>query len=551
MLTSLKIDNYALICSLKIDFDAGYTVITGETGAGKSILLGALSLILGNRVDTSVLFDKNRKCVVEGCFNIAALQLQYFFEKHDLDYADETILRREITNNGKSRAFINDTPVGLQLLKELAVQLVDIHSQHHHLLLHQGSFGIKIVDEFARNQTLLSHYQDHFKKYQHIENQYIELQEIEKQAALEQDFLQYIVQELQEAHLTPEEQITLEKEQMLLQNAHTIKTQLFRTLQLISEEDRSVLRQIQEAKQNLATVSAFDESIALLEKRLNSSLLDLKDIAFDLAKREQETEIDPSDLDRINDRLDYIYTLQQKHHVNNIENLLQKLDESKDKLLNINNYQTKLEELHTQKTALLETLQQEADQLSQIRQAILPQLESSLTEKIRLLGMNDGVIKFGFSKDEHLGIYGKDKIKILFSGNKGVVAEDITKVASGGELSRIMLAIKSILTASTFLPTVIFDEIDSGISGEVAGKVAAMMQNIALQRQLLVITHLPQIAAKGKLHYVVYKESNEARTTTNIRLLNHHDRIRELAKMMSGKQPSETALKAATELLDN
>jgi DNA repair protein RecN (Recombination protein N) len=551
MLTSLHIDNYALISSLKIDFDAGETVITGETGAGKSILLGALSLILGNRADTSVLFDKSKKCVIEGYFNIASLPLQPFFETYDLDYADETILRREITDNGKSRAFINDTPVSLQLLKELAVQLVDIHSQHHNLLFHQASFGLKIVDEFAHNQAALAHYQNSFKTYQDIEKQYLELQKIAQQEALEQDFLQYIVQELQEANLTPQEQTSLEKEQAFLQNVHTIKTKLFQALQLISEADTSILRQLQETKQNLSSVSAFDESVAALEQRLNSTLLDMKDIAFDLAKRESETEVNPADLERISERLDYIYTLQQKHHVISVEDLLQKLNESESKLSQINNYQTQLEELAAKKTEFLDALQQEAQQLSKSRQVVLPQLEAALTEKIRMLGMNEGIIRFELIQNEQLGAYGVDKIRILFSANKGVQAEEIAKVASGGELSRLMLAVKSILTASAFLPTVIFDEIDSGISGEVAGKVAAMMQDIATQRQLLVITHLPQIAAKGKLHYFVYKESNETRTTTNIRLLTPQERVRELAKMMSGEQPSEAALRAAEELIGN
>ncbi|MDR1112305.1 MAG: DNA repair protein RecN [Bacteroidales bacterium] len=550
MLTSLQIDNYALIRSLKIDFDTGYTVITGETGAGKSILLGALSLILGNRADTSALFDKSRKCVVEGCFNIAGLRLKPFFEEHDLDYADETVLRREITDNGKSRAFINDTPVGLQLLKELAVQLVDIHSQHNNLLFHQASFGLKIADEFAHNQVALAHYQKSFRNYQDVENKYLELKEIDRQESLERDFLQYVVQELQEACLTPEEQVLLEKEQAFLQNANTIKTRLFQALQLISEADTSALLQLQEAKQNLVAVSAFDERIANLEQRLNSALLDVKDIAFDLAKRENETEVNPTDLERISARLDYIYTLQQKHHVTHVEGLLQKLKESENKLVKINNYPTQLEELAIQKTVLFTSLQQEAQRLSQSRQAVLPQLEAALIEKIRLLGMNDGIVRFELTQNEQLGAYGIDRIKILFSANKGVAAEEISKVASGGELSRLMLAVKSILTASAFLPTVIFDEIDSGISGETAGKMAALMQEIATQRQLLVITHLPQIAAKGNLHYFVFKEINEACTTTSIRLLTPQERITELAKMMSGEHPGEASLLAAEELLN-
>jgi DNA repair protein RecN (Recombination protein N) len=428
---------------------------------------------------------------------------------------------------------------------------VDIHSQHHNLLFHQASFGLKIVDEFAHNQAALAHYQNSFKTYQDIEKQYLELQKIAQQEALEQDFLQYIVQELQEADLTPKEQTSLEKEQAFLQNAHTIKTKLFQALQLISEADTSILRQLQDAKQNLSSVSAFDESVAALEQRLNSALLDMKDIAFDLAKRESETEVNPADLERISERLDYIYTLQQKHHVISVEDLLQKLNESESKLSQINNYQTQLEELAAKKTEFLDALQQEAQQLSKSRQVALPQLEAALTEKIRMLGMKEGIIRFELTQNEQLGAYGMDKIKILFSANKGVHAEEIAKVASGGELSRLMLAVKSILTASAFLPTVIFDEIDSGISGEVAGKVAAMMQDIATQRQLLVITHLPQIAAKGKLHYFVYKESNEIRTTTNIRLLTPQERIREVAKMMSGEQPGEAALRAAEELIGN
>jgi DNA repair protein RecN (Recombination protein N) len=487
--------------------------------------------------------------VVEGCFDISALNLRPFFQTYDLDYADETFIRREIADTGKSRAFINDTPVTLQLLKELSEQLVDIHSQHQNLLFQQASFGLTILDEYAGNQALLSQYQSRYKQYKQIESQYVELLDISNKEELKRDFLQYQVTELTEANLTPNEQLQLEKEQTFLQNVHQIKTQLYQVSASLSEQEDNVIQRLYEACQGLNSIVEFDEEIASLQQRMNSNLLEIKDIAYSLTKKEQAIEVDPAALELISSRLDRIYTLQQKHHVNSIVELLQKLQEYEDNLLIINNYQSQLEAITKEKESLRQLLKEDAKKLSEKRKSVVSSLEKEMCQKASLLGMEESVFKIEITVLEELSSSGTDKVRFLFSANKGVGVEEIAKVASGGELSRLMLAVKSILTASSFLPTVIFDEIDNGISGEVAGKVAMMMQEIAKQRQLIVITHLPQIAAKGNLHYFVYKEKQTDSTATHLRALSEKERVSEIAKMMSGDDGTASSA-AAQELMN-
>ena len=550
MLRNLHIENYALIRSLNINFDNGFTVITGETGAGKSILLGALSLILGNRADSSVLYEKSRKCFIEGEFDIKNLDLSSFFNDNDLDYQEITTLRREVNESGKSRAFVNDTPVNLQVLKELAVKLVDIHSQHQNLLLNNGEFRLNVMDEYAKIQPELRKYKKSLSRFHLLEAQWKELVEEQIKAAQEKDFLEYLAAEFEKANLVAGEQVEIEKRIAFLSNAETIKSKLFSSSQLLSEQDNNILQQLKEVKNYCAEIAAYNAAITEISNRLDNLLPELKDIASDVAKIENDVEINPDELEQLQQRLDFIYFLEQKHHFDSVEELLQKKSEIEDKLSLFNDNQDNIVRLKEMKDECFQLAFDEASSLSARRHAAKEALEKDIVTTLRLLGMEDARFIVEIESSDRLGASGLDKVSFLFSANKGVMPEEIEKVASGGELSRLMLAIKSIISESSLLPTVIFDEIDTGISGEVAAKVANLMKDISAQRQLLAITHLPQIAAKGKLHYFVYKEVENGKTYTNIRQILYDERVEEIAKLMSGERVGDSARNAAAELLN-
>ncbi len=549
MLRSLQIENYALIRSLNITFDEGFTVITGETGAGKSIMLGALSLILGSRADTSVLFDKSRKCFVEGRFDLSKLALQPFFEEHDIDYDEETILRREVNEKGKSRAFINDTPVTLQTLRELAVQLVDIHSQHHILLFNDDTFRIKVIDEYAGLTAQAMAYNQTLAEYHAASRQYNELVQRQQEDENERDFITYISDEIDNAHLYEGEKEDVEKQITLLDNAELIKGKLYTAARLLAEEEPNIIEQLKTVRKQYEELAQYNSELADYATRIDKVIIELEDIAFDTSKKCDEIEVNPEKLEQLKERIDLIYFLLQKHHLNTIAELLAKMEEGRKRLQLMEDHQQQITQMAEKKEKLYQQVMASAEKLSQQRQKAASRLEKEIVGKLHLLGMNDAVLHIDFNRLSQPAKSGLDEVKYLFSANRGATPNEIEKVASGGEISRLMLAIKSVISAANFLPTIIFDEIDTGISGETAGKVAVMMQDISQQRQLLVITHLPQVAAKGKLHYYIYKEIIDDNTYTNIRKLKDEEREQEIAKMMSGKQISAAALQAAKELI--
>lgn len=549
MLRHLHIENYALIKSLDISFDDGFTVITGETGAGKSILLGALSLILGTRADTTVLFDNNKKCIIEGEFLIQNLSLLSFFENYNLDYNDITLLRREINESGKSRAFINDTPVTLPILRELAVKLVDIHSQHQSLLLHNISFRVNVLDQSAQNIPLLKTYKSILSKFKKAESEFLLLKDELGKREKEKDYLEYLNHELKEANLKEGEQQEAEQQLLSLSHAELIQANVYQAVFTLSEHENSVLQQLREIKNRCCQVISYQPLLQNINDRLEEILANLQDISFELSKIQDDTTSNPRELEILEKRLDHLYFLQQKHQVKTVEELIDKERELTEKLEEIEKIREKIGLLEVKKELLYKEAFNKATAISDARFSVVKQLEEEINEKLRLLGMRDASFKINIIRKESLSESGIDDVSFYFSANKGVDPEEIEKVASGGELSRLMLAIKSIIAESSFLPTIVFDEIDTGISGETAWKVASMMQLISSKRQLLVITHLPQIAAKGKLHYYVYKENVENNTFSHIKRLEGDDRVVEIAKMIAGENITPSAKEAAKELL--
>jgi DNA repair protein RecN (Recombination protein N) len=548
MLHALHIENYALIDSLDLSLDKGFTAITGETGAGKSILVGALSLILGTRADSSVLYNTSKKCIVEGIFDIQNLHLEHFFKTNDIDFNNFTILRREITETG-SRAFVNDTPVTLNILKELAEKLVDIHSQHHHLLLNKLDFRLQTIDDFALLHDTLSAYQQVYYQYKKTDKELKESKEKAAQESLEKDFLTFQSNELHEAKLFNGEQENLEQQIAFLKNAEEIKTQLYKSLQIISEQEGNIIQQLNEAKSACHSIAQFDEQISNFDTRLNSILVDIKEIAFELSAQEASVEVNPEELSYFENRLDTLFRLQQKHYAKNVEDLLQKLQQIDEKLSQFENLETKIEMLQKEYEILTEKTTFLAKNLSEKRKESAHIFEKEIEKKLSLLGMPDASFKVEVSEQPSFTSAGTDVVQFLFSANKGMPLVQVEKSASGGELSRIMLAIKSIITAASFMPTVIFDEIDTGVSGAMASKVAEVMHAVSLQRQLLTITHLPQISAQANTHYLVFKDVENEKAVTKIKKIDGQERIAEIAKMMTGNKMGEAAFKAAAEML--
>lgn len=550
MLSSLYIQDYALISSLQIQLDNGMTVITGETGAGKSIIMGALSLILGNRADSSALFDKSKKCVVEASFILGDLDVKRFFEIYDLDYQDTTIVRREILPSGKSRAFINDTPVNLSTLKEFASLMIDIHSQHQNLLFQNADFRTDVVDLFAGIKSKVSDYQLLLEELKQTQKQFDTLT-AENQARLEkQDFLQFVFQELEQANLKENEQEELEQSIDFLSHTETIKANLFQILHLISDADESALNSLRESKSLSAQIAAYRSDIEELNNRIESNFIDLKDIADEISALNNRIDYNPEELESMRQRLDLIYALEQKHHVTSLPQLIEKKNSINQELALFSNGEQQLAALQQKLDQIQAKLDFQAKQLHAAREKVILPLQKQILEKVVALGMPDAQFVINLEQSDTLQKFGIDNVQFLFSANKGVPLAELEKVASGGEISRLMLAVKSTLSDRSVLPTVVFDEIDVGISGEMAGKVATLMSQMSQKHQLLVITHLPQIAAKGTSHYQVFKEVENGKSHSRIRKLSKEDRIIEIAKMMSGEKCSDTTLKAAQELID-
>ena len=549
MLQRLSISNYALIDNLEISFDKGLNILTGETGAGKSIILGALSLILGQRAESRYFFNQQKKCVIEGSFKIEGFHLRSFFEDNDLDYEIETVLRREISADGKSRAFVNDTPVNLTILKALGEKLIDIHSQHATLEINDPDFQLLVVDSVAKHDELLNDYRTKFRAYKKSISHLQQLIADSDKAKADLDYYQFQFDELEKANLSADEQEQLEQELFTLNNAEEIKRNLLGAYYLMNEGETSALLQLREAGHQLSSLEKFNPEITELYQRLNSSIIELKDIAAEIETIEQQTNTNEARAVEINDRLSIIYNLQKKHRVNTNVELLELLDNLSGKIQQAIFGDETIEKLQKQITADKKELEQLAGKLSENRTQIIPFIEKQVLDTLAEMGMANSVLKIDLSLTKELTNDGIDHIKFLFSANKGHALAEMSKVASGGELSRLMLSIKSLVAQNTALPTIIFDEIDTGVSGEVANKVGQIMEKLSDNLQVITITHLPQIASKGSSHYFVYKDDEGATTYTRIKQLDEKERVLEIAKMLSGDKPGESALQNAKELL--
>lgn len=549
MLKHLSVQNYALIDQLEVEFSDGLTIITGETGAGKSILLGALGLIAGSRADTQALQDKTKKCFVEASFNIKDYSLKNFFSSNDLDYEVTTTIRREINPEGKSRAFINDTPVTLNQLKELAEHLIDIHSQHQTLTLNGSEFQLSVVDAFADHSELTIEYAADFRKFKLLEKQLFELTEKESQAKKDLDYFQFQFNELEDAHLNGNKQLEMEQELETLNNAEDIKLYLSKAENGLAGGEQNLLSTLNEIKIILASMAKFKPEINELSIRLTSSYLELKDIANELDSLEGDIVYDPKRIDILTQMLDAIYRLQQKHQVKSIEELITIKDDLSNKLLDFNSLEAEIEKVKKELNSLQKSLSALAKKMTANRKKVIPKLEKEIASLLSSLSMPNAQLKVSHTASEILTKNGLDTVSFLFSANKGSDFKELNKVASGGELSRLMLSIKSLIAQLTALPTIIFDEIDTGVSGDVADKVGTIMNQMAKAMQVITITHLPQIASKGQSHLFVYKEDKNNKTYSNIKKLTAEERVQEIAKMLSTGTPTAAAISNAKELL--
>ncbi len=549
MLIKLYVQNYALIKDLDVEFEDGLTIITGETGAGKTILLGALSLILGNRADTSVLLEKNEKCVVEGTFRIDDYDLTEFFFSNELDYEPVTILRREINPAGKSRAFINDTPVTVNLLKELGDRLIDIHSQHQTLMLNDNSFQLNVIDSFAGTIKLKNEYRTAYYKYRNLKKEYNDVKDKADRNKADLEYYQFQVNQLEDAKLIEGEQEELEKEQELLSHAEEIKLTLGSASDLFSSDGNSILASLREAKINLAKIKSFLPQGEEILNRTESSYVELNDIADELEKLAASIEADPGRLAHVNDRLDTIYALIQKHRVGSLNELIIKREEIKKLIRSIITSDDRMVELESILKKETDNLKRLSGEISERRKAILHDVEKKITDLLKQLGMPNARFRISLTSLPDFTMAGTDHADFLFSANKQVEPENLAKIASGGELSRVMLSLKSLLTKNINLPTIIFDEIDAGVSGEVADKVGQILAGMGKYMQVVNITHLPQVASRGTKHYHVYKDDTGDATITRVKLLSPDERILEVARLLSGSEITETAIKNAKELI--
>ena len=551
MLHKLLIRNYALIDNLDISFSEELNIVTGETGAGKSIILGALSLILGQRLEGKYFFNQQKKCVIEGVFHIGGYDLEPFFSISDLDYSTETILRREISPDGKSRAFVNDTPVNLTLLKQLGERLIEIHSQHATLEINNPEFQLLVVDSLANHDDLLVNYKKLFKRFQQINSDLSKLIENSVQANADLNYYQFQFDELEAADIKIDEQGILETELNALNHAEEIKRGLVGAYQKISQAEESSITTIKESLSFIELSEKHYPLLAPIVERLRSTLIEIKDIAEEISQTEQGIVFNEERLQEVNERINVIYTLQKKHRVGSNKELLKIMNDLSDKLSSILSTDEDIEKLKVEKDALSKDLLKLASDLSSNRLNVFSYLEEQVRNLLMEVGMPSAILKIDheiFVK-EQLTINGIDKIQFLFSANKGQSVAPMSKSASGGELSRIMLCVKSLIAKHTALPTIIFDEIDTGISGEVAAKVGGIMEKLAKNLQVIAITHLPQIASKGDAHYWVFKEEQDEITRTNIKKLSSSERELEIAKMLSGQNPGEFAFQNARELL--
>jgi DNA repair protein RecN (Recombination protein N) len=549
MLSRITISNYALIDDLTVTFEPGLNIITGETGAGKSVILGALSLILGGRADYSVLRRPDKKCIIEGSFHLDSTGLDSFFSANDLDYDEGTIIRREISASGKSRAFVNDTPVTLQQLHDLTSRLIDIHSQHQNLELNTRQFQLQLVDSVAQNYLMLNKFREFFREFQTIGQ---ELELLRHKAAKSKADLDYYVfqfNQLEEARLQPDEQSALEEERNTLTHSEDIKSALEWVNETLLGDHNPLVPRIKEAMIRLEKISGYLKEAVEMAERLRSVQIELNDLAYETRILSEKTTYDPRRLAEISGRLDLIYTLEQKHQLPSVEDLIRLRNDLELKIREIGSYDEEIHQLEGKLEIAEKNVKNAANNLTGSRKKALPSIESKVTEVLKQLGIPHARFKIEHELVKQITINGGDDLQFLFSANRDTEPAEISRIASGGEISRVMLALKTLISDSRMLSTIVFDEIDSGISGETSMKMGAILKNLSRGIQVINITHLPQIAGKGDHHFQVFKEDNGSGTFISIRKLNHQQRVEELARMVGGDDPSEAARKAAREML--
>ncbi len=552
MLKRLSVQNYILIDQLDITLGKGLTIITGETGAGKSIILGALGLMLGQRADANLLLNKEKKCIVEGTFDVSAYGLEDFFHAHELDFDRETTIRREINPEGKSRAFVNDTPVGLQVLKELAALLVDIHSQHETLLLSNSRFQLNVVDAYAENKKIRELYKSTFSSYKTLQKELTALIDAEQKSKGDLDYLQFQFNELAALNLQSGEQLQLEQEQEKLEHAEEILGQLAKATTGLQGGEENIVSELIAVQHIVQSLRKYDDQFESLSARIQAAIVELKDVYDELDKAAGDLQVDPARLEWINDRLSALYQLQKKHRLSTVDELLVLQNDLEQKMLKIGSLEEEIEKKQAALKEGLTALKKVADELSASRKKAIPGIEKEINKQLVELAMPHAVLRIAQQpvddKDTFLAD-GQERIQFLFSANKGMDFKELAKVASGGEMSRLMLSIKSLLARLSEMPTIIFDEIDTGISGETAARVGGILKSMAKEHQVLAITHLPQMASKGDAHFLVYKETKKSSTRSFLRELNEEERVNEIARMLSGEELTAAALENARDLL--
>ena len=550
MLRSLYIQNYALIEKLDISFGAGFSVITGETGAGKSIILGAIGLLLGQRAEVKAIRQGASKCVIEARFDISAYGMEPFFEDNELEYEEECILRREVYASGKSRAFINDTPASLVQMKELGEQLIDVHSQHQNLLLNKEGFQLNVLDILSHNDEQLSAYQSLYREWKQAQQELADLIARAEQNKADEDYIRFQLEQLEEANLSVGEQEELEQETDMLSHAEEIKAGLFRVGQLLTSDEGGLLAGLKESLNTMLGLQKVYSPATELAERLESTYIELKDVSQEVSSQEEDVEFNPERLEEVNDRLNLIYTLQQKHRATTVEELLTLAEEYAAKLAAITSYDERIGELTTLCDTLYNKVRKQAAVLTKARTGAAREVEKQMASRLVPLGMPNVRFQVEMGIRKEPGVHGEDTVNFLFSANKNGSLQNISSVASGGEIARVMLSIKAMIAGAVKLPTIVFDEIDTGVSGEIADRMADIMQEMGEQdRQVISITHLPQIAARGCAHYKVYKQDNETETNSHIRRLADEERVEEIAHMLSGATLTEAALNNAKALL--
>lgn len=551
MIQSLHIENYALIRQTDIRFDEGFVVITGETGAGKTILLDALGLLLGQRADSQVIGDKEHKCVVEAQFDIRGLSLETLFADNDVDYDTTVIIRREVLANGKSRAFVNDTPVALTFLKTLGIHLVDIHSQHETLLLGDHHFRLGLLDTYGGNSEALANYKKCYQRYADGKQRLEQLSAENQQNRKEADYWQFLYDELEEAHLDIDEQEQLEEESRMLANAEEIKAALGQVTQICDDEERGALAQLRNAHHLLGHIAPYLKEAAALDERMDSALIELRDICSEVDRLDSHVNYSPERQQTVDERLALIYRLEKKHNVDHIQGLVALREELQQRLLSVSSVEEELQHAMEEVDAAFHDLQQQAAVLTARRQAAAQTIGEATHTTLAALGMADATLRFVVSEAATYGPTGGDNIQIFFNANRGGEPRELSKVASGGEMSRVMLALKSLITEKTLLPTIVFDEIDTGISGDISLRAGQILRQMATHMQVVAITHSPQIAALAEQHLKVYKtlDDTASRTVSNISPLSAQQREQEIATMLSSEHPTAAALQTARELL--